>query len=296
MLAKIVLVLGTLLVAEEEMKMAEAAEEVDPLVRAIRSKSDEQLREICTKMAEAGTGLYCPPGAEHEALSAMIYKHAQEEVPPEHRKPTKPWPGPGEAAAAKRAAPGGGGGGGGGGGMPTDAKSIASMMFSRMDRDADGSLSKAEMQPMIDSTNAQAKARGEPTVDNLFEQIDKDGDGVLARAEAEAYFGLMAGKIAAAESAAKSKPAQKGGGAADVAGALFKNLDKNSDGVLTREEMASVITKTDAHSKARGEAPEDFFGTLDADADGLIDMQEADHFFKEMARAGLMGEKQKEEL
>ena len=39
---------------------------------------------------------------------------------------------------------------------------MAAMLFQKLDRDADGKLTRAEMQSMVDNVNAAAKAKGEP--------------------------------------------------------------------------------------------------------------------------------------
>lgn len=68
---------------------------------------------------------------------------------------------------------------------------------------------------------------------------------------------------------------------ADMGARMFASLDKDGDGKLSRDEMATMIEKANAAAKAQGESvPSDFFGSLDRNSDGSVDRSEADDFFK----------------
>ena len=78
---------------------------------------------------------------------------------------------------------------------------------------------------------------------------------------------------------------------------MFKSLDKDKDGLLSREEMQKVIeaTNKNAANQQAGESGDDFFKTLDRNGDGTVDKDEATAFFK-AAFSQMGGAGGKEEL
>uniref|UniRef100_A0A7S0L582 EF-hand domain-containing protein n=1 Tax=Coccolithus braarudii TaxID=221442 RepID=A0A7S0L582_9EUKA len=245
----------------------------DPLVRAIRSRTVDQLRQICTKAS-----LDCSVDATRNELAAIVYEHAQKEVPEEHRQPLKQWPGLGDESELTSST---GAGPKPKSATPATSSKIASSFFEKLDKNRDGTLSRDEMQEMVDQTNAAARAKGIPELD-LFPLIDQNKDGMLSRKEAEAYFARELGQHA-------QKPPR--GPYDNAAQQLVKKLDADGDSMLSREEMASILDATNAEAKARGETAGDFFSTMDADSNGKVDEHEAVTFFEQMKHAGLMDPK-----
>jgi Ca2+-binding EF-hand superfamily protein len=163
---------------------------------------------------------------------------------------------------------------------------VAERLFQRLDADRDGVLSRDEMQATVDQTNKAARAQGIAEVD-LFPFLDANKDGTLSRDEAEAYFRR---EMQRGESPRKKRQESPHTGGSDaVASMLLKKLDADGDGMLSREEMASVLSATNAQAEQRGEAAGDFFSTMDTDTNGKIDQYEAVAFFQEMEKAGLLG-------
>mmetsp|Transcript_12830 Transcript_12830/g.41109 ORF Transcript_12830/g.41109 Transcript_12830/m.41109 type:complete len:90 (+) Transcript_12830:396-665(+) len=67
--------------------------------------------------------------------------------------------------------------------------------------------------------------------------------------------------------------------------AIMRSLDKDGDGRLSREEMASLIQEANAANKAAGAGgDDDFFATMDADRSGFVEAAEATRFFEELQR------------
>lgn len=163
---------------------------------------------------------------------------------------------------------------------------MAAAMFKSLDRNLDGKLSREEMAPMIEKTNAMAAAKGESIPGDFFASLDINLDGSVDRAEANTYFKRMMDPAAAAGAAAA--PSAGAGGAYDHK-AIFKALDKDANGKLTRDELKSIIEQANANNKERGDAPVDFFATMDADGDGEVDPKEGEAFFKEMIKMAQQG-------
>ena len=254
----------------------------DPRVCALRERSAEGLRDICEKAS-----IPCA-GADAEAMRSLIYEKMQGEIP--GNTEVKPWPGPGEpgeckAAVQQKATP-----------TPEqpaqqeDSKQtvhMAAMLFQKLDRDADGKLTRAEMQSMVDNVNAAAKAKGEPEHD-LFATLDQDKDSFVSKAEAEKVFAsIMKGELPGGGGGA-AKTATQPNTAADgdaIAASLFSNLDTDKDGRLSKTEFQSILSKMEAEAKQKGETPEDFWTSLDQNKDDYVDREEAKAFFAMMAAA-----------
>jgi len=65
---------------------------------------------------------------------------------------------------------------------------------------------------------------------------------------------------------------------------MFKKMDADEDGSLSREEMAHLLTMANAEAKAKGEVEFDLFASLDADNDGKVDRAESDSYFAQITQ------------
>jgi len=263
---------------------AAAASEEDKLREAIMMKSAEELKTICSK-ASIALPEDDPP---IDTLRALVYEYGQRERP--GNLPIKPWSRIGMPASKAKPAKGGSG-----------MRQYSSAFFQKMDKNGDGKLSQAELQPLIDQTNERAKAMGEPVQENLWTQLDADADGYVSQSESESFFGRLMGGGASAKGSSAPKSAAAGNPLSrdpqDVARMMFKNLDKDQSGRLSKEEFKSIQEKTaEQWSKESGEPPTDWFAELDKDGDEGIDTKELQEFFALMQMGGLMGQKPKEEL
>lgn len=68
-----------------------------------------------------------------------------------------------------------------------------------------------------------------------------------------------------------------------VAAALFGKLDVNRDDQLSPSEMQAMIDEVNAAARAKGEAEHDLFKTLDRNMDGMVSRSEAEESFKQIA-------------
>ena len=113
--------------------------------------------------------------------------------------------------------------------------------FDYFDRDADGYLSGFEVQYIFsDAGLAQVLTNGSPYTPNptdrpTLDRLDADGDKRVSFAEFAAYYRLAASQAMRPQAAVAENPAN-----AQVTEALFKFLDKNGDGKLTRDELANI--------------------------------------------------------
>ena len=264
---------------------AVAAAKDDPLRSALMMQTKEKLFEIAQK---AGIHGY-DEDTEIDTMRKLVYEHAQAEKPAGVER--KRWDGtdmpakaPAEAKAspaAAKAAPAKA--------QPKAAPSTADMssqIFAKFDGNQDGKLSRAEMQPMLDATNAAAEAKGEAVPSDFFGSLDKDKDGFVDRVEADAFFQMMNDKAATAGPAAAASAAGDGGA---MSAALFKAMDKDGSKDLSREELSMIIGKANEANKANGLPEVDFFETMDRNKDGSVTEDESREFFMAMTKAASEG-------
>ncbi len=131
--------------------------------------------------------------------------------------------------------------------------------FDYCDRDGDGFLNAKEvgyvfsdqgMTQLLANGFYQPASNAAPTLDRL----DKDGDGKVSFEEFVGYYSMTAAQVL------RAQPLQPdANNNAAVTEALFKLLDANGDGKLTREEVKAV---------------EKLLATHDADEDECLSMQE----------------------
>jgi hypothetical protein len=159
--------MGRLLVLVVATLGAAAAKD-DPLRSALMMQTKEKLFEIAQK---AGIHGY-DEDTDIDTMRKLVYEHAQQEKPAGVER--KRWDGtdmPADAAPRAKAAPAAAKAAAVGAGS---MDSMSSKIFSKFDANQDGKLSREEMQPMLDATNAAAKAKGEAVPDDFFGTLDKD--------------------------------------------------------------------------------------------------------------------------
>jgi len=140
----------------------------------------------------------------------------------------------------------------------------ATKRFQRMDKDNDGKITQDEFRAYVQERRAEHQKK-------RFEKMDADKDGKISKAEYMAYEQAKAEKRFA-------RMDKDGNGAIDPAefgssrdndqhharkggrGGIFKHLDKDGDGVVTRQESIEAWDK--------------WFKKIDADNDGVVTADE----------------------
>ncbi len=173
-------------------------------------------------------------------------------------------------------------------------ETTAAQMLKDMDVDGDGQVSKDEFvqfgetmkaqepkgpPPPPDAAGAGAPPRP-PSPDGLFASADGDSSGSLSLDE-------LSNMLAEAENRGKATEAGLDQSAADMAAQLFKDMDADQDGKISKDEFVQFGEKmraehaTDSEEQTRGIAPpspEDLFASTDADGDGLLTVDELSTF------------------
>ena len=250
------------------------------MVTSICGKTMAQLSAVVDQFQQkSGVALELPAEPTFDDLAKITYQKAQEEVISKGvASDVKEWPGcagvpPLEKSGSAKTAPS----------KQAMHEKMADMLLSKNDKDKDGKLSHEELADVVEQTNRAAKAKGEKEVDFL-KSVDTNEDGFAERAELVAFFAKMnlGGGGAGGGAGARASGASSVPDAQELHRKMFENLDKDGDGKLSKQEMQTVIEKTNQQvaNQAEGESGEDIFASLDSDGDGSIDKEEASAFFR----------------
>ena len=202
-------------------------------------------------------------------------------------------------------------------------------LFKQLDEDRDGSVSKAEFRralPLLgyDGSNTDA-------IDSVFDELDLDGSGEIRYDELKALLTvdrladrgmelaavLQDGALGEITATAKNRHSLRHGDVRERRGEgrqasidalrealtqsagrvsqLFRSLDGDHDGGVTREEFASGLRQL-GYAIDEPELIGDLFNELDSSADGSIAYAELEHLLRpraeiaESLRAGAKGE------
>lgn len=130
------------------------------------------------------------------------------------------------------------------GGMPSFSPQMLTQMrekmFSKLDADADGSITKVELEaaPKPEGRNG-GKA---PGVDRMLKDFDGDGDGAITQSEMTAGFQKIDERMQGQFLRMQEAGEQRGlGGPPPSADELFSTLDADGDGdgAISKEEMTA---------------------------------------------------------
>jgi len=170
--------------------------------------------------------------------------------------------------------------------------------FARIDKDKNGSLSKAELEGIARDMRRRGQWKNRPA-DALFRRMDKDGDKRISaeewtmRAELFAKFDADGdGFIVAAEVMPKRgrRGARYDVGSGKDSAAFLQRYDKNGDGSVDKSEFAherrfkeidadgnGVLSRAEVEQsldKVRSEQSLDFIERFDLDRDGKVTREE----------------------
>ena len=192
------------------------------------------------------------------------------------------------------------------------ASDLAQDLFTPMDADGSGGISKSEMQQFFDSKGAELRQ-------GLFDQEDTDGDGQISLEE---FSGPKPQQKQSHEQAQRPRPegeqqqqqqqqtedlftpmdADGSGGiteaemsdyfqrkaGVDVPEGLFASDDKNNDGVVSHEEFSGPKARQPPPQQQQQQqqqqaaaASVNVFATLDGDSDGFVTKAEFEVYVKD---------------
>lgn len=167
-------------------------------------------------------------------------------------------------------------------------------LFGKVDSDGDGSVSKTELQALLEAMSGGTASQMGVSSDEVFSQLDADGDGSLSEAEFDAGRPSGPGDAAGVMQAMGGMPPPSGGpggpggpgGAGGAAGASgssqdtsYDPLDTNEDGVVSAAERLAGGT-----SSVEQDAITALFNAIDTDGDASISTTESQAFIDQLTR------------
>lgn len=164
-------------------------------------------------------------------------------------------------------------------------------LFGKVDSDGDGSVSKTELQALLEAMSGGTASQMGVSSDEVFSQLDADGDGSLSEAEFDSGRPSGAGGEAGGMQAMGGMPPPPGGpggpgGAGGAAGASgssqatsYDPLDTNEDGVVSAAERLAGGT-----SSVEQDAITALFNAIDTDGDANISTTESQAFIDQLTR------------
>lgn len=151
--------------------------------------------------------------------------------------------------------------GNGGGFSGVDFNKLRENRFKKADADGDGKITKEELSAVLPKNG-----KG-PSVDEIFSRVDTNNDGAIDATEDKAAFAAM-------------RHHHHGHGAPDpakLAAKVFGNVDTDSSGGISKDELTTALAKVDPSLNA-----DDVIKMLDTNSDGAITQTELSDSLKKM--------------
>lgn len=147
-------------------------------------------------------------------------------------------------------------------------------MFAKVDTDSDGSVSKAELQGLLEDISKKTGVSSGSSTDELFSKMDSNSDGSLSQDELGEGMKSVMPPPPSTMDFAQSRSA---GSSSDD---LFTKVDSNGDGSISTEEMASLRELMDKMASSKDDAvtatsgDDELFSQLDTDGNGSLSKTE----------------------
>lgn len=151
-------------------------------------------------------------------------------------------------------------------------------LFSKVDADGDASVSKAELQALLEQMSGGTASETGVSSDDLFAQLDTDGNGALSQAEFDAGRPDNQAGFAGPGGPSGMPPPPPAGGArgSSTASTDDEDLDTNGDGVVSLSERLAG---------AQADAVAALFDAIDTDGDKNISSSESSAFIQALTTA-----------
>lgn len=146
-----------------------------------------------------------------------------------------------------------------------DATKIANDLFAKVDTTNQGYIDKAGLQSALGSKAADSAS----DVDQLFSQIDADQDGKITKQELTDGVKQLADALDAQFDSSRIARAG-GQPPPPSTDDLFASLDTKNQGYLDKEELQAAFDANSSDTAANAEKVDQIFKTLDADGDSKI--------------------------
>lgn len=148
-----------------------------------------------------------------------------------------------------------------------DATKIANDLFAKVDTTNQGYIDKAGLQSALGNKAADSAS----DVDQLFSQIDADQDGKITKQELTDGVKQLADALDAQfDSSRIARAGGQPPPPPPSTDDLFASLDTKNQGYLDKEELQAAFDANSSDTAANAEKVDQIFKTLDADGDSKI--------------------------
>lgn len=158
-------------------------------------------------------------------------------------------------------------------------------LFGKVDSDGDGSVSKTELQALLEAMSGGTASQTGVSSDDAFAALDADGDGSLSQAEFDAgrpsgdgpQAGGMPPPGGPGGPGGAGGPRGAGGAQASSESTTYDPLDTNEDGVVSIAERLAGSTSTSGQDAITA-----LFNAIDTDGDQSISSAESQSFIDQL--------------
>ncbi|CAN0901155.1 Calmodulin-like protein 3 [Linum grandiflorum] len=148
----------------------------------------------------------------------------------------------------------------------------ASVAFATFDKNGDGFITKQELKESLKNIRISVT---EKEAEEMVVKVDANGDGLIDFEEFKILYRNMTGGARSGDPAVE----EDGG---DVLKEAFEVFDRDSDGLITVEELGSVLSSLGMKEGKRMEDCKEMIRRVDVDGDGMVNFDE----FKTMMTNG----------
>ncbi len=163
-------------------------------------------------------------------------------------------------------------------GISSSSNSISEMwqqMFSKIDTDSDGSISNSEISALFDENSSDLAS-------DLVSTLDTDQDSLISSMEFNSGLAQLNQEMKQGMGGMEGASGMGTASPPPPPDQVFDTADANEDGVVTEDELASVIGSD-------GTDIESLFEQIDTDGDGSITRTEDETFREQMAEMAGQG-------
>lgn len=154
---------------------------------------------------------------------------------------------------------------------------MAERMLAKFDADGSGGVNTSELQGLLDDAAQKTGASGSTQAADLLAQGDSNGDGSLDSSELSTALQSVLPPPPSTMAFAQSREATGGGGTGQAGDDLFGKVDADASGAVSADELQALLEKMSGGTASQtGVGSDALFSQLDTDGDGGLTQAEFD--------------------
>lgn len=154
---------------------------------------------------------------------------------------------------------------------------MAERMLAKFDADGSGGVNTSELQGLLDDAAQKTGASGSTQAADLLAQGDSNGDGSLDSSELSTALQSVLPPPPSTMAFAQSREATGAGGTGQAGDDLFGKVDADASGAVSADELQALLEKMSGGTASQtGVGSDALFSQLDTDGDGGLTQAEFD--------------------